>query len=174
MFLFIKCQVIRRKIHKFWWMFWSFDVLWIDLSTHQNNMKRKNLKYKLSMFSLYRSIVFWNFFFMDFSTVLWHYMTICHGISRITGFYLRKDIHDICCRKKLFSFCTLPIAPLCIFGTHKDWPVILLVKVLVVRDICDLYFFWIWDAYFHITITGVIVTSGIANKHRTYFARNSM
>ena len=76
--------------------------------------------------------------------------------------------------KNCFPFAPFQLAPLCIFGTHKDWPVILLVKALVVRDICDLYFFWIWDAYFHITITGVIVTSGIANKHRTYFARNSM
>ena len=64
----------------------SYDVLWSHLWTHQNNMKKQNIKHKLSMFSLYRSIVFWQFFPMDISTGLWHCITICHNISRNTGF----------------------------------------------------------------------------------------
>lgn len=76
---------------------WSYDVLWIHLSTHQNNMNKQNMEYNFSMFPLYKSIVFFKFFLMGFPTVLWHYITICHGIPRNTGFYLRKGIHDICC-----------------------------------------------------------------------------
>lgn len=145
-----------------------YNVLWIHLSTDQNNIKKQNMKYKLSKFSLYRSIVFWEFFFVNFSTVLWHCITVCHGISRNTGFYLRKGIHDICCMQKRLSFYT-QFALVRIFELHKDWPVIIPVKVLVVRYISSIYPFCVWDAYFHIRITGVIVTSGIDNKHRLNF-----
>ena len=70
--------------------------------------------------------------------------------------------------QKMFLFAPFQFVALCIFELHKDWSMIIPVKALV-RDVSGLYSFWIWDAYFHIRITGVTVTSGITDKHRTNF-----
>lgn len=81
-FSFIKCQVIKRKIFKFWRLFFDYAMSYESIFQHI----KITWNIKLLVFSLYRSIVSGKFFLMDFSIVLWHYITIFHGISRNIGF----------------------------------------------------------------------------------------
>ena len=57
--------------------------------------------------------------------------------------------------KKCFPFAPFQFVPLCNFELHKDWPVIIPVKPLLVKDVRSPYYFRIWDAYFQIRITGL-------------------